>query len=71
MDEKWRKEIKEKIKGIIHSVCENYNTTADINIVNGYPFLVNDVALTNRCKHFATDYLGEENVEELPLRKDR
>jgi len=68
MDEQWRTEIKEKIKQIIYTVCEKYNTTADINIENGYPFLVNDVALTNRCKHFAIDYLGEENVEELPLR---
>ena len=68
MDETWRTEIKEKIKQIIRSVGEKYNTTADINIENGYPFLVNDVHLTNRCKQMAIDYLGEENVEELPLR---
>ena len=30
--------------------------------------MVNDVPLTNRCKQIAIDYLGEENVEELPLR---
>jgi metal-dependent amidase/aminoacylase/carboxypeptidase family protein len=30
--------------------------------------LVNDVELTTRCKALAIDYLGKENVEDLPLR---
>ena len=68
MDETWRAEVKEKIKSIILSVCEKYKATADINIENGYPFLVNDIELTARCKALAIDYLGKENVEDLPLR---
>ena len=68
MNEEWRTEVKEKIKSIILSVCEKYKTTADINIENGYPFLVNDVELTTRCKALAIDYLGKEDVEDLPLR---
>jgi amidohydrolase len=68
MNEEWRAEVKEKIKSIILSVCEKYKATADINIENGYPFLVNDVELTTRCKALAIDYLGKENVEDLPLR---
>jgi amidohydrolase len=68
MDETWRAEVKEKIKSIILSVCEKYKATADINIENGYPFLVNDIELTVRCKVLAIDYLGKENVEDLPLR---
>jgi amidohydrolase len=68
MDEAWRVEVKEKIKSIILSVCEKYKATADINIENGYPFLVNDTELTTRCKALAIDYLGKENVEDLPLR---
>jgi len=68
MDETWRAEVKEKIKSIILSVCEKYKATADINIENGYPFLVNDIELTSRCKALAIDYLGKENVEDLPLR---
>lgn len=68
MDETWRAEVKEKIKSIILSVCKKYKTTADINIENGYPFLVNDVELTTRCKALAIAYLGKENVEDLPLR---
>ena len=68
MDETWRAEVKENIKSIIRSVCEKYKATADINIENGYPFLVNDIELTARCKALAIDYLGKENVEDLPLR---
>lgn len=68
MDETWRAEVKEKIKSIILSVCEKYKATADINIENGYPFLVNDIELTARCKALAIDYLGKENVEDLTLR---
>jgi len=68
MDETWRNEAKEKIIAITRSICEKYMATADINIENGYPFLVNDVKLTSRCKALAIDYLGKENVEDLPLR---
>ncbi|MES2512778.1 MAG: M20 family metallopeptidase [Bacteroidota bacterium] len=68
MDENWRREVKEKIKQIIHSVCDSYRVTADINIIDGYPFLTNDNMVTEQCKQAAVEYLGKENVEELPLR---
>ena len=68
MDEVWRKEVKEKIKQIINSVCETYKVTADINIIDGYPFLTNDNAVTEQCRQAAIEYLGKENVEDLPLR---
>ncbi|MES2761667.1 MAG: M20 family metallopeptidase [Bacteroidota bacterium] len=68
MDEVWRKEVKEKIKRIILSVCEIYKVTADISIIDGYPFLTNDRTVTEHCKQAAIGYLGKENVEDLPLR---
>ena len=34
----------------------------------GYPFLVNDDALTQRSVAWAKTYLGAENVVELPIR---
>ncbi len=68
MDEVWRIEVKEKIKQISNSVCQTYKVKADINIIDGYPFLINDVAVTNHCKQAAIEYLGKENVEDLPLR---
>jgi amidohydrolase len=68
MDEVWRKTVKEKIKQIILSVCESYNVKADINIMDGYPFLTNDIAVTEQCKQAAIEYLGKENIEDLSLR---
>jgi amidohydrolase len=68
MDEVWRKEVKDKIKNIVQTVCEVYKVAADINIIDGYPFLTNDVSVTEQCKQSAIEYLGKESVEELPLR---
>lgn len=68
MDEVWRKEVKGKIKEIINRVSYQYNTKADIKIMDGYPFLTNDVEVTKHCKQAAIEYLGKDNVEDLPLR---
>lgn len=68
MDEVWRKEVKNKITEIIQEVSFKYNTKATINIVDGYPFLTNDALTTQHCKQAAIEYLGKENVEDLPLR---
>lgn len=68
MDEGWRKEVKEKIKEIITTIADRYHAKVEINILDGYPFLVNDKDITNQCRQSAIDYLGKENVEDLPLR---
>jgi len=68
MDEVWRKEVKEKITKIIQNISVQYNTKAEINILDGYPFLINHTETTAFCKQAAIEYLGQENVEDLPLR---
>lgn len=68
MDEAWRKEVKEKIREVIARVCKTYNASAEVNIIDGYPFLTNDAKVTEHCKEAAIAYLGKENVEDLPLR---
>jgi amidohydrolase len=68
MDEVWRKEVKQKITDIINTIANKYNTKAEINIMDGYPFLTNDAEVTKHCKQAAIQYLGRENVEDLPLR---
>lgn len=68
MDEPWRARVKERIKEIVYGVCDAYKATAEINIIDGYPFLVNDERVTELCRQCAVDYLGAENVEDLPLR---
>lgn len=68
MDEKWRSEAHDIISKTVISICDKYKAKAELNIVKGYPFLVNDKSLTEICKNAAIEYLGKENVEELPLR---
>jgi amidohydrolase len=68
MDEKWRAEAKEILAQIVKSKAQSLGGTAELHIMQGYPFLVNDEKLTARAKKAAEDFLGKENVEELPLR---
>ena len=68
MDEKWRDEAHDIIRKTIEEVCKRNNGKADLKILKGYPFLVNDKAVTQHCKQSAINYLGKENVEDLPLR---
>jgi metal-dependent amidase/aminoacylase/carboxypeptidase family protein len=39
-----------------------------VKIVNGYPFLVNDINVTSNAMKYASEFLGAENIEELDLR---
>lgn len=68
MNEKWRKEAHLEITRIVQEVTKKNKATADLRIEIGYPFLVNDEKVTKLCRAAAIEYLGEENVEELPLR---
>ncbi len=68
MDEQWRKDVKQKLQSIIKSISDKYNVTTDVNIVDGYPFLINNDEVTTLCKRAAEEYLGKHNVVDLPLR---
>ena len=68
MDEKWRAEAHTKMKVIAEDVAKKMGGACDFKIENGYPFLVNDEATTKKARAAAEEYLGKENVEELPLR---
>ncbi len=68
MDEKWRAEAHFKMKKIAEEVAQEMNGTCDFRVEKGYPFLVNDDHTTNTARTAAIEYLGKENVEELPLR---
>lgn len=68
MDEQWRVKAHQWIVKVATSTCEAYGTQCEVNIVKGYPCLVNDVPLTEKVKEAMVAYLGEENVVNLPLR---
>ena len=68
MDETWRKQVHEKIKNIANKIAAEKNAKAEVKIVSGYPFLVNDETITSKVKNVAATYLRKENIAELPIR---
>ena len=68
MDEIWRKEAHLKMKSLAENIAKEMGGTCDFRIEHGYPFLINEESLTSRARVSAEEYLGKENIEELPLR---
>ena len=67
LDEQWREECKQLIRKIAVNTEEMYGATVDVKIENGYPFLKNDETLTANLMAFASEYMGEQSVEELDI----
>ncbi|WP_373548146.1 M20 family metallopeptidase [Haliscomenobacter sp.] len=68
MDETWRKEAHRRMKYMAEHLIEGMGGKIDFFIDVGYPCLLNDEALTLRMRESAEDYLGVENVVDLPVR---
>lgn len=68
MNEDWRAQAKIKMKTLAERIAKELGGSCNYVIENGYPFLVNEITTTTRAWKAAEDYLGKENVEELPLR---
>ena len=68
MDEAWRKKahtlIKKNVEGIVTGMGGNY----DLDIKVGYPALYNDEDVSHFVKDNMIDFLGKEDVVNLPLR---
>ena len=68
MDEEWRAEALKRIRKMASGIAEAMGGSAELNIINGYPFLHNNEVLTQRVFKASQAYLGAENVVELPIR---
>jgi amidohydrolase len=68
MNEEWRHEAHRLMKKMAISIAEGMGGSCEFDVVLGYPFLMNDEALTAKVKTRAIAYLGEENVVDLPIR---
>ena len=68
MDEEFRALAHDKMLAISNAIAQAYNLEIDFDIRKGYPCLVNDEALTKKSIAFAKQYLGEDNVIDLPIR---
>ena len=67
-DEQWRKKAKEIIRKTAADIARKRDVRIDVNIVEGYPVLVNNEALTNRAGELSRQLLGDERVKEVPVR---
>jgi len=68
MDEKWRAEALNLISTTCHSIAENAGAKIDLEISKGYPYLENDIELTEALKQKSIAILGEDKVHNLPIR---
>jgi len=66
-NEGWRAQAHEKIVAIATGIARSMGGDCDVNIIKGYPFLINHDALTNNFRKYALDYMGSENLVELDL----
>ncbi|MDM8177981.1 MULTISPECIES: M20 metallopeptidase family protein [Olivibacter] len=66
-DEEWRKEAHKKMKKMAEGIAESMGGSCDFEVRHGYPYLVNNEALTKEARGYAVEYLGQENVLDLDL----
>ncbi len=66
-DENWRKEAHSQIVLIAENTAKAFGAIAEVNIVKGYPFLMNDAQITKISRNAAKTYIGNEHVEELDM----
>ncbi len=67
-DEAWRDKARKKITKIATEIAQSMGGSCEVNIVEGYPTVINDATLTENLKLFSKEYLGQRKVEELEMR---
>ena len=68
LDENWRATAKTHIRRIIQETCAAYGCTAEIDMPQGYPCVINDEEITAKAKEFAEEFAGKENIKNLAVR---
>lgn len=67
-DEAWRATALQKIEQIAKHTAAAFGAECSLFIEKGYPYLFNNEALTQKCKQYAAQYVGQEHVIDLPPR---
>jgi hippurate hydrolase len=68
INEQWRHEAKNHIQRIINETCAAHGCTAEIEMPDGYPCVINDHSITHKAKLFAQEWVGKEQIVELEMR---
>jgi amidohydrolase len=64
MNERWRHEAHRRMTDMAVGIAKSMGATCDLQIIRGFPFLINEEKLTAEIKIHASEYLGEGNVLE-------
>jgi amidohydrolase len=67
-DEAIRSKQHERINTICHGIAAKYGGRCEVNILKGYPVLINDKKVTTAAREAASAYLGMGNIHDLPVR---
>jgi len=68
MEEDWRKQVHKKLTTLAKTIGDETGSVCEMNIIHGYPSLINHQKLTERARKAAEEFLGKENVVELEPR---
>ena len=68
LDESWRKRCHEIMNDIITETVATFGGEFELDIRGGYPCLVNDDQVTDRCIKTTSSILGKEKIIELDYR---
>ena len=68
MDEDWRKLIHIKLQDFVSDFLKTKDATGELKILKGYPFLENNVSLTQDAFQVSQAFLGKQNVEKMDMR---
>lgn len=67
-DEALRAKLHEEITTLIQDTAIQYGGTCEVNILKGYPVLVNDIDTTNAAKVSAQQFIAANKVIDMPIR---
>jgi amidohydrolase len=67
-DEDTRAKQHERMTNICTEIAAKHGGRCEVNILKGYPVLFNNEKLTAAAQNTAKEYLGQENIHDLPIR---
>lgn len=68
MNEDFRNAAHVKLQALAKSLEVSHGVTINLKIALGYPYLHNNEALTRQAREASLSIMGEDNVEQLPIR---
>ena len=68
MDEEWRKEAHRRIREVAEQTTAAYGCTAEVDLMVGYPCVLNDKRLTATAREVAAETFGTQAAVDIPRR---